>query len=614
MKFMIAFIIALFSVTMATAQIKGVDGKPSVNFINNAIKNPSAEINALHITKSVTASASRDTDAADAPSWNLQSVLNGAYVEWDLLPLTAEMKSGNCAFSGNVKGNGALWAAQVLDASNNVLSFTQFQNTQGSFVPFSVPYTCADVGARKVRIAQNIAGTAEPINVNNLKYGQWDGKIGSPDYGWRTYTGTVTADTGTFPTYTLQEMQERRSNGKLYLKGRLTLTGTNTWSSIRIPAPSGIVMGTNVPMSILRFSDIGSNTYKGSVTSMNTSYAYVASFGGTNGAAILVNQSSPFTWASGDVIDWNIGPIDVVGWEVSFPAVTAQNWNFDWRDCPSGFDDNWTNTTVTCKWKRDGGQGYFQYKVLATGVPTGGSIALTLPTGISQDSSRMIQPPGGNYVLPGDVNILDNGSRFFQGTIASLTSTTFTVNALQISPVSNVWESAITPSSPMSWVSGDALTINVNFPVSENGVSWTETWNALQLNQTVYADTSVKAEKSAGLTSVDYGTSSVAVSNVANATSITSPTSCTYMRVGDVVTASCNLITGCTTAAGTLTQLSVVPPVATTNGVTIQGTVGTGVSGESGRIISTGNNILVQYFCRATGAGGKILTFTYKTQ
>lgn len=141
------------------------------------------------------------------------------------------------------------------------------------------------------------------------------------DYDWKDYSQAVVAESGTFPTYTLNLMQQARFAGKLYLKGKLTMTGTNTWSDIRIPVPTGLQILTSViaPGGINYF-DAGSNFYMGSIVSMNASYIRVGSKSGTNGQGLIVNQAAPFTWASGDTVEWFIGPIDVVGWTTSSAA------------------------------------------------------------------------------------------------------------------------------------------------------------------------------------------------------------------------------------------------------------------------------------------------------
>lgn len=169
------------------------------------------------------------------------------------------------------------------------------------------------------------ATTAAPFTISCTKTGadyiqpaitpaQWD-------YDWKDYTQSIVAESGTFPTYTLNLMQQARFAGKLYLKGKLTMTGTNTWSDIRIPVPTGLQILTSViAPSEINYFDAGSNFYAGSPISMNASYIRIGSKSGTNGQGLIVTQTSPFTWASGDTVEWFIGPMDVVGWTNSSAA------------------------------------------------------------------------------------------------------------------------------------------------------------------------------------------------------------------------------------------------------------------------------------------------------
>lgn len=130
----------------------------------------------------------------------------------------------------------------------------------------------------------------------------------------------------------------------------------------------------------------------------------------------------------------------------------------------------------------------------------------------------------------------------------------------------------------------------------------------------VIGDTTVKSEKAAGVTTVDYGTYSATLTNASNATSIATPTTCGYNRIGSTVNVTCKIVHGCTAAAGTPTTINISLPIATTQGSTIIGTVGTVVgSSESGRVQDNGSNLAqMSILCGNTGSSTRFVNFMYQ--
>lgn len=541
----------------------------NISFETNLIKNPSARAHNGFV--SVTnATATRDTSAGNkidqTASFSVDASAQNGYAEWALNPESDEQTSGNCGFSGVFKGNGTLYKAQILNASSVVLAQTVVLTNETGWREFKVWHPCGASGARKVRITQTEAGTAPAINVGRLFYGRMEPGNGVPpntfiarvsntgvvtdetggdwingnctqssgdftcnfssgfftgtpncigslrdsassdqtmsrvssdstsayaqtktgagtgtsigftltctktgsdfiqpaitpaqwDYDWKDYSQAIVPESGTFPTYTLNLMQQARFAGKLYLKGKLTMTGTNTWSEIRIPVPTGLQILTSViAPSEINYLDAGTNFYAGSTISMNASYIRIGSKSGTNGQGLLVTQAAPFTWASGDTVEWFIGPIDVVGWTTSSAAP--------------------------------------------------------------------------------------------------------------------------------------------------------------QLVGSVIADTSIKAYKSAGVTSVDYGTANGTLTAGINISSVTSSAPCQSMRVGNTVHALCSITFTCTTAAGTLSNVLLAPPIPTTQGSTIRGTFSTIVpTPEQGWVNNSGNSASVVLRCGSTATDTRTVSFMYQ--
>lgn len=126
----------------------------------------------------------------------------------------------------------------------------------------------------------------------------------------------------------------------------------------------------------------------------------------------------------------------------------------------------------------------------------------------------------------------------------------------------------------------------------------------------VMGSTTVSNGGGSGLTTVESGTYSAVITGGTNAAVVTSPQTCNYLRIGKTVHVSCITSNGCTTASGTLTNLTMTVPVTpTTNAL---GTVGSSL-GESGRVLGNDSTtVLVQHTCNNTSSAGRPVVFSYQ--
>ena len=277
------------------------------------------------------------------------------------------------------------------------------------------------------------------------------------------------------------------------------------------------------------------------------------------------------------------------------PAVTAQNWNYPPRAYTPTITAAGTVSAVSFTESRSGAYLRVNFSFNA-GTVTSGNVTLTLPSGMTANvpAARVI------------------GSWNSQGSVGG--------GPLVVSPNSNLvvfsvgtnWQVPLTGN-----LLGSASIVTGFFevPIIENGVPWQETWNALQLNGSVVADTNVKADKAAGITSIDYGTYSTTVTGVSNVSSVNSPGNCTFTRIGSVVRGSCSVRFQCTSGSGTTTQVDFTLPVPTTLATsTFRGTVGSGTVNETGYAVGTATNqgqIVLK--CQYTAApDSRIVSFEYQ--
>jgi len=124
---------------------------------------------------------------------------------------------------------------------------------------------------------------------------------------------------------------------------------------------------------------------------------------------------------------------------------------------------NWTNTTCTGQWRRVGGSVEVYVQATLTGTPSGSSITVSIPSGLSVDTTK-ISTTVDSSVFGSSGSILVPGTAVYL-TQVQLASTT-TVGGVYISNGSTSATSGITPSAPISQVSGNILTFNFSVPIT----------------------------------------------------------------------------------------------------------------------------------------------------
>lgn len=290
-------------------------------------------------------------------------------------------------------------------------------------------------------------------------------------------------------------------------------------------------------------------------------------------------------------------------------VVQTSQAEFSETDCPTITGSWTTGVTYTCKWSRRKNRAYFDIVVVGTGAPTP-STTLSVNLPITIDTAKMAATPSSNNPqIRGNAYIGDLGVTGFPGNLYYASTTSVGVQYISTAAAVNnpTYYGQVSTSAPFSFNTGDFVNLKFDVPV----VGWIE--NPMPaIPQGVIGSTTVMKDLNA-ITSVDYGLASVTTSAGTNAVSLTSPASCNYSRVGSTVNASCKITTNCTTAAGTATYVNITPPVATTQGSTIFGTVGSTNASETGYVMNNGNNAYMIFKCQYNGgADTRMVTFSYQ--
>lgn len=137
-----------------------------------------------------------------------------------------------------------------------------------------------------------------------------------------------------------------------------------------------------------------------------------------------------------------------------------------------------SNTTYTGFHRRVNGNLELDLKVAVTGAPTSASLTINLPTGLTIDTSKLTDSTAAIAALDSTVVIRDSGTDVFDGRAVYNSTTSIAI----LKDDGDGTLSAVTQAAPMTWASGDFVTIKVTgLPI----VGWASTNNTPMLVNSV---------------------------------------------------------------------------------------------------------------------------------
>ena len=324
MRFLLLLLLPLIS----NAQYREVSGDffPNAKVEKSYLVNGYFEKNLGAVVTSVH-SATRNTSSPIQGAGDLQITASGAgFTRINTLAWEKRLEGQNCELSFKYVGGGGGWTAEIWDGSLNVLVSRPLPAVT-LVSPISINYPCGSTSGRTIRFVTT--ASAPQLNVDEIYYGIATNIITLANQtGWISYTPTITAASGTLTNFTLMGTEYMIDGVNLYLRGQLAFTGSpGTWQNPRVSLPSPFVITAGyVNQTFLNqivLIDTGTNSFTAQ-TNITNGDAFFR-IGGQNGAAnegTTIANNAPFTWASGDIITWMVGPIPVNGLSATQQAVT----------------------------------------------------------------------------------------------------------------------------------------------------------------------------------------------------------------------------------------------------------------------------------------------------
>lgn len=127
---------------------------------------------------------------------------------------------------------------------------------------------------------------------------------------------------------------------------------------------------------------------------------------------------------------------------------------------PTGAFDN---TTYTGFWKRVGDTVYVRIHLAITGAITTANLTVNMPTGMTIDTAKLTSTDGGDVYL-GTVLLSDTGTARYPGAVTYSSSSAVIVRSLSNDLPVRVL--TVNATAPVTWASGDFISITFQVPVS----------------------------------------------------------------------------------------------------------------------------------------------------
>lgn len=632
-------LLGLLLSTAAFAALPTINGKNG-HGIDNMVKNPSCTKGVANITTSLESGGTftRNTSSPlDAPAdcdFAPGGVAESA--EWlteDLSAEAAYLKGQNCVARFSYTGDGAGHTATVIINSLDIDSVELVDTTSVQTVQMNFP--CGDltndpslkitagVGAGTINVARVFIGKAD--NVGTVAQAELYGRTEILPNAGCTFLNTTT---GSWTDFAADADCNTPTN-----YGNATTTDKQPELFFAyLPAGNYHIVAQaptyNVTAGAAVFFRISDGTNSGGASYIR---AATNNDGGGNTLSMDVSYDAPQTNVTFRIQVFtntaSSGGVDVSGTSTSkfsmaayyFPDSTRQvvdaNQNAGYWQSFTPTGSLTTNATYTGLYQCNAGNLKVQAKVAFAGTNTQGEMYFNLPSGYTIDTTKLIQADN-TYRALGQGLYYDAAPLIYNLRVGYQSTTSVRVSAFGAAATYTDAPTVNTSAGvPVTVGSGDYAIVNFTVPVTtDSPCNWQ---NAPLLVDSVTYSSTVLAEGAGGKSSIAYGTYSPSTTNDTNVSSSSGGT-CTYMRMGNVVTVGCSPTLTCTTGAGTLTRLNISLPVASNFTATedLTGTFGstTTTVNENGIVIAdtTSDDAELVFYCNSTSAGrGMKLTFQY---
>lgn len=175
-----------------------------------------------------------------------------------------------------------------------------------------------------------------------------------------------------------------------------------------------------------------------------------------------VNNTIPITFGATDYVAFTV-KVPVTAFSGASSIYNSRNADTGWTDfTPTGL---WVaNTTYTGKYKRKGSMAEIQISWTTSGVPTTSGLAITIPSGLTIDTSKLVKGTSvANYSSSCIIN--DSGASFFDCSTLYYSPTEVVIEAKLANSTYVTQQSTVSPTIPHTWGAADYGTTTFSVPI-----------------------------------------------------------------------------------------------------------------------------------------------------
>jgi len=172
---------------------------------------------------------------------------------------------------------------------------------------------------------------------------------------------------------------------------------------------------------------------------------------------------------------------------------------------------SWTNCTYSGRWKQEGEDMILSVGGEFTGTPTGGALTVSLPSGLTIDTTKLLTTASSAQII-GDAVLLDTGVAAYDGVVVYESTT-----AIRFQNVST--------GAPFTFGNGDRFTAIIRVPISQFSSNTTMAERAVE--EYAWNSSGITAAGASNSAAFSNGPDGAAIGSIASTTN----TSSTTMRV-----------------------------------------------------------------------------------
>lgn len=484
------FFLLLLTALPASSQVVAGNYTPGFYSSVNYVKNPSCILNDANITDA-SGIVSRTTASPITEGLKASCLIDGTasaqVVKFTMSSFDTDLDGGNCEASFSYRGDASLYKVYVESpVSTKISADVQLMDTGSTTRTERINFPCGVRADAKALVLETTGASPAAIKVGKA-YGGKATNVGSTQLisEWTSYTPTIGLTGGSTTAY--GKWRQNGGDVEVSFDATFTTIFTGGTASVSLPSacsaidtaklPTGYATGVGLPNSNVRFYDVGTGQWGGSIVYNDTTTVLMRTWTDDVGAGgnhvqvdAVISTTIPFTWANNDRVSGYF-KVPCVGWTAQTVVMPdAQGWYVDANI--SGANPSLGTSNVSSYTEITNGSLTMTPRTgsAAAGIMCSSTNAAATPTTSTSTCSAGSESLGLNAVIPvsGAYEVCADFSHYMEADQAEGINTAFQIvqtptNAQTITTEGGSRKSG--RNAPLAIATGTAQAINVPYTV-----------------------------------------------------------------------------------------------------------------------------------------------------